>query len=76
MTGDWCSLTRVLGALPQVLALSRERQLRRVVDVLAEVGLAAADIVAIVEAFPAVLGLGVDAQLLKVVDYIEVTRDC
>ena len=66
----------MLGALPQVLALSRERQLRRVVDVLAEVGLAAADIVAIVEAFPAVLGLGVDAQLLKVVDYIEVTRDC
>ena len=67
----------MLGALPslQVLALSRERQLRRVVDVLAEVGLAAADIVAIVEAFPPVLGLGVDAQLLKVVDYLEVTRD-
>ena len=61
--------------MPQVLALSRERQLRRVVDVLAEVELAAADIVAIVEAFPPVLGLGVDAQLLKVVDYFEVTRD-
>ena len=75
MTGDSCLLTRVLRALPQVLALSRERQLRRVVDVLGEVGLAAADIVAIVEAFPPVLGLGVDAQLLKVIDYIEVTSD-
>jgi len=65
-------VSKVVRSFPQVLALSRSRQVKRVYDILRELGLEQLEVVAVIESFPPILGLAIDAQILRVLEYLEV----